>query len=277
MNSLYKHLRKFILKKLEKHKQSYEQRAYNSLSKLYSVIRPGDVVLVEGRSEMSRLIKLFSNSHWSHAALYVGSSLTDPNHDNSYSYEKKYGPDANHMLVEAFSEKGVIATPLKKYKDYNIRLCRPYGISEPDLNQVIEQVIKSLGMHYDDQNIVAIALMALQTLLRPKSKRSTRACLGNCNNFQVICSGMISQAFQSVGYPIVPVILPPTQQDAFNDDNPYGGGLVMRHYTQITPKDFDLSPNFEVIKYNIIGNTKFDYKSLWVDRLQNDKKKKNRS
>jgi len=45
------------------------------------------------------------------------------------------------------------------------------------------------------------------------------------------------------------------------------GGLIMRHYTQILPKDFDLSPNFEVIKYNIIGTSGLDYKSLWVDRL----------
>jgi hypothetical protein len=40
----------------------------------------------------------------------------------------------------------------------------------------------------------------------------------------------------------------------------------MRHYSQITPKDFDLSPNFEIIKYNIIGNAQFNYKSLWVDQ-----------
>ena len=279
MNSPYKFLRKFILKKLDKQRQHYEQRAYNNLDKLYSVIQPGDVVLIEGRSEMSRLIKLFSNSHWSHAALYVGSSLIDPNLNDEDLYLKKYGNDANHMLVEAFSEKGVIATPLKEYKDYNIRLCRPYGILESDLNHVIEHVIGSLGMHYDDQNIVAIAMMALQTLLRPKSKRNIKACLGNCNNFQVICSGMISQAFQSVGYPIVPVLQPSPQTDAFNENNPYGGGLIMRHYTQITPKDFDLSPNFEVIKYNIIGNTEFGYKSLWVDRLQNNRTKtsKNKS
>lgn len=75
MNSITAFLRKFIHKKLEKQKQHYEQRAYNNLSKLYSVIRPGDVVLVEGRSEMSRLIKLFSNSHWSHVAMYVGKTL----------------------------------------------------------------------------------------------------------------------------------------------------------------------------------------------------------
>ena len=121
-------LRKFILKKLEKSRRSYEQRVYNNLDKLYRVIKPGDVLLVEGQSEMSRIIKLFTNSHWSHVAMYIGKALIDPDYKDRDSYLKRYGKDSNHMLVEAFSGKGVIAVPLKKYKDYNIRICRPYGI-----------------------------------------------------------------------------------------------------------------------------------------------------
>ena len=198
--------------------------------------------------------------------MYIGKALISHGYKQRDFYLKKYGKDANHMLVEAFSGEGVIAASLIKYKNYNIRICRPYGIDESDLHHVIEQVISRLGMHYDNQNIVAIALMILQTIWRPKRKHTFRACLGNCNDYQVICSGMIAEAFQSVGYPIVPVLLPRSQKDALNENNPYGGGLIMRHYTQITPKDFDLSPNFEVIKYNIIGTTKFDYKSLWEDR-----------
>lgn len=260
-------IRKFILNKLEKPRKSYQQRVYNNLDRLYGVIRPGDVVLVEGRSEMSRLIKLFTQSHWSHVTMYVGNTLINPDAKQRDSYLKSHGKDANHMLIEAFSGEGVIASPLIKYQHYNIRICRPYGIIESDLRHVIDQVIGKLGMRYDNQNIVAIAWMVLQTIWRPKSKHAFRACLGNCNDYQVICSGMIAQAFQNVGYPIVPVLLPRSPEDAFSPNNPYGGGLMMRHYTQITPKDFDLSPNFEVIKYNIIGTTPFDYKALWIDRL----------
>ena len=36
----------------------------------------------------------------------------------------------------------------------------------------------------------------------------------------------------------------------------------MRHYTQILPRDFDLSPNFQVIKFNIIEEGDFDYNHL---------------
>ena len=267
MSSISLYLRQFILKKLEKQTGSYERREYNNLEKLYKIIQPGDVVLVEGRSEMSRIIKLLTNSHWSHVAMYVGKALINVNVKDKDIYFERYASDANHLLIEAFSSQGVITSPLSKYKDDNIRLCRPYGILEADLNLVIEQLIGRLGMRYDDQNIIDIALMVLQALWRTKSKQTIRACLGNCNDYQVICSGMIAQAFQSVGYPIIPALLPQTQKNTFNEKNPFGSGLIMRHYTQITPRDFDLSPNFEIIKFNIIGTSHFDYKSLWVENL----------
>jgi len=89
------HLRQSILNKLEKPSHVYEQRIQNNFDKLYEIIRPGDVVLVEGRSEMSRIIKLFTRSPWSHAALYVGNVKGTDTHQT--------GNNANHMLVEAFS------------------------------------------------------------------------------------------------------------------------------------------------------------------------------
>ena len=71
MNSKSSQMRKFILKKLEKPRKNYEQRVYNNLDKLYSVIRPGDVVLLEGQSEMSGIIKL----------LYVFTGFASPCND----------------------------------------------------------------------------------------------------------------------------------------------------------------------------------------------------
>ena len=267
MKSLTGSIRNFILNKLEKPRRTYEHRVYNNMDKLYSAIKPGDVLLVEGQSEMSRIIKLLTNSHWSHAAIYIGDALVAPDRSLRHADPFQNSEHSKHMLIEAFSGDGVIASPLKKYKDFNIRLCRPYGIKVEDLKRVIKQLIGNLGMRYDDQNIIAIALMTLQSAFRPGRKRTLRACLGNCNDYEVICSGMIAQAFQSVGYPIVPALRPHAEGDVYSKENPYGAGLIMRHYTQITPKDFDLSPNFEIIKFNVIGTANFDYESLWIDKL----------
>ena len=38
----------------------------------------------------------------------------------------------------------------------------------------------------------------------------------------------------------------------------------MRYFSQILPRDFDISPDFETIKFNVIGKL-FDYRSLWMD------------
>ena len=37
--------------------------------------------------------------------------------------------------------------------------------------------------------------------------------------------------------------------------------------TLVTPRDFDISPYFEIIKFNVIEQTKFDYRKIhWADR-----------
>ena len=77
---------------------------------------------------------------------------------------------------------------------------------------------------------------------------------------------MIANAFQQVGYPIVPALLNDSDVGNRQINDPYGAKLVMRHYSQIVPRDFDLSPNFEIVKYNIIGYGDFDYKSIWAEK-----------
>lgn len=76
--------------------------------------------------------------------------------------------------------------------------------------------------------------------------------------------GSIAKASQNVGYPIVPALLPSKDFAMNTERNPYGASLVMRHYSRIVPRDFDLSPNFGIIKYNIIGMGGFDYRSIRV-------------
>ena len=268
-NDIVTRIYRSLMRRLESPAKGYQQRIYNNFENLYKHIRKGDVVLIEGRSEMSRIIKLFSNSHWSHNAMYVGDELIKRSRPFRDKYLNEFGDDANHLVIEAFAGKGVVAAAIRKYQDYNIRVCRPFGISSTDLQTVIETVISNLGKHYDQKNIIDIALMLLPSWLNPFKKRSIKTCLGNCNDFEVICSGMTAQAFQRVGYPIVPGLKPTGEDDKNLKKNPYGAKLVMRHYSQVLPRDFDLSSNFEIIKFNIIEGGKFDYKSLsWDDAMR---------
>jgi hypothetical protein len=58
---------------------------------------------------------------------------------------------------------------------------------------------------------------------------------------------MIAKAFHRVGYPILPRI-DAELRDGQVETDPDRGPLTMQHYSQTLPRDFDLSPNFEVIK-----------------------------
>ena len=86
LGHLTKWLRNLAIKRLEATRKVYEQRTYNNMDKLLGVIQKGDVVLVEGRSDISRFIKLFTNSSWSHSALYIGDELIER---DSLSKEKQ--------------------------------------------------------------------------------------------------------------------------------------------------------------------------------------------
>ena len=254
-----------LLRRMESTARPYEKRIVNNMKNLKKVIQKGDVLLVEGRSEISRIIQVLTQSFWSHIAMYVGDRLKDVG--STIPADPKLGihdTDRNHLLIEADAGTGVIAVPLRKYRNYNIRICRPYGISDPDIDGVVGEVIGNLGKHYDHENILDLALLLLPSVINPFKKRTIQACLGGCSEYKVICSGMIAKAFQSVGYPIVPALLPASDIDNPQMNNPYGSKLIMRHASQIVPRDFDLSPNFEIVKYNIIGLGQFDYRSIWA-------------
>ena len=263
---MLKRIGRYLLKRLEIPLPSYEQRIINNMQNLYREIRPGDVLLVEGRSKLSQIIQIITKSAWSHAAIYVADRLDHSTDDGVQGILNGLDEtDRQHMLIEADAGNGVIAVPLNKYQDFNIRICRPFGISPHDLKAVMDDAIGNLGNHYDHENLTDLVLLLLPPFLNPFRKRTIQACLGGCTEYKVICSGMIANAFQKVGYPIVPALLPASDVDSHMINDPYGSKLIMRHFSQIVPRDFDLSPNFEIVKYNIIGLGSFEYKSIWAN------------
>jgi hypothetical protein len=50
----------------------------------------------------------------------------------------------------------------------------------------------------------------------------------------------------------------------------FTGLFRMRHPTLLTPRDFDLSPYFEVVKFNAIASGHFDYERIrWAEQGEN--------
>jgi hypothetical protein len=76
---------------------------------------------------------------------------------------------------------------------------------------------------------------------------------------RAICSTLIAQAFQSVHFPILPEVSHVKTGDPACD-NCYEDILRIRHHSLFAPRDFDVSPYFNVVKPTIEAG--FDYRAL---------------
>lgn len=207
-------------------------------------LQPGDVLLVEGNTRMSAAIKYLTQSTWSHAALFVGARPELP----------AFG-DEPATLIEADVLAGVRAVPLSCYSGFRMRICRPVNLTAPDRERLIQYTIQRLGYQYDLKNVLDLARYLLPFPVPARLRRRLIA-LGSGDPTRAICSTLIAQAFGVVRYPILPVI------SRKHDGNPDRADQVrelwrIRHHSLYVPRDFDISPFFEVVKPRLVRA--FDY------------------
>jgi hypothetical protein len=219
-------------------------------SKLQRALHTGDVLLVEGDTRVATAIKYLTQSTWSHSALYIG-PIPDRNE-----------PDGEpHVLVEALVEEGIISAPLSKYRDFHTRICRPLGLSEEDRRRVAAFTIARSGYQYDVKNIVDLARYLLPTPPVPSRFRRRLIALGSGEPSRAICATLIAQAFQSVGYPILPQVDYVHDPDSpVQDPEAQKEILRIRHHSLFAPRDFDISPYFAIVKPTIEAG--FDYTAI---------------
>ena len=227
-----------------------------SQEQLIATLQPADVLLVEGNTRLSAPIKYLTQSTWSHAALYIGDALP--------SRESWQLP---LILVEADLQEGVRAVTLAHYAQLHTRICRAVGLSDDDRKRVVEFVIARIGQQYDLKNIIDLARYLLPTPPVPIRYRRRLLGLGSGDPTRAICSTLIAQAFQSVNYPILPEVRREWSDDPMYADC-YAEIYRIRHHSLYTPRDFDISPFFEIIKPKIENG--FDYRSLNWDHFSPD-------
>ena len=113
-------------------------------------VRLADILLVEGRNRISRLIQRVTQSPWSHAALYVGRlhDIEDPMLRELIHKHYK-GPVSDQLLVESMLGRGTYIAPITKYRVDHVRICRPTGLSYSDAQKVIAHAINQIGVKYN--------------------------------------------------------------------------------------------------------------------------------
>lgn len=224
-----------------------------SPERLLAVLRPGDVLLVEGHSRFSTAVKYLTQSTWSHAALFVGDAVPRP------------GDGSAHCFVEADLLAGVRSVGLQEYAGHHTRICRPL-LDATACRAVCDFAIARIGTQYDLRNIIDLVRYTLPTPPVPTRVRRRMLAFGSGDPTRAICSTLIAQAFQSIRYPILPIV---TQREL---DRPDCAGclqeyLHIRHHSLFTPRDFDVSPYFAIVKPTLA--TGFDYRSLqWEEEGQ---------
>ncbi len=219
---------------LEKPSQGYEPFTPSDAAALQATLKPGDVLLVEGNNHISGVIKYLTQSTWSHAALYVGPIGDRVSEDGEPL-----------VLVEANIGQGVVAAPLSKYARFHTRICRPTKLTDDDCARVCAYAAERIGFDYDLKNIIDL-MRYLFPLPVPQRWRRRLMALGSGHPTRIICSALIAQAFENVRYPILPKVVRAASEQAWQDI------LEIRHSSLFAPRDFDISPYFEVVKPTLV-------------------------
>ena len=252
-NNLLDWIGSIVARQLSKPTSGYEPYAAARPELVALTIRPADVLLVEGaRSKINSAIRYLTQSTWSHAALYVGLGANLGERDGEPL-----------VLVEAELGRGVIASPLSKYATFNTRICRPVGLTAQDRSRIIQFATERIGNAYDLKNIIDLMRYFLPQPPVPASWRRRMIALGSGAPTRAICSSLIAGAFEQVGYPILPNV-------ERADDQSRSEILHIRHHSLYTPRDFDVSPFFAIVKPTI--ETGFNYKEMaWACALSPDR------
>jgi hypothetical protein len=220
--------------------------------KLMRCLRAGDVLLVEGNTRVSVAIKYLTQSTWSHAALYAGHTIG-----------RADGQGLPRCFLEADIRDGVRAVSIAEFAGLHTRVCRPVGLQREEIEAVVAFVAERLGHRYDLKNVIDLARYLLPTPPVPVRWRGRMLALGSGDPTRAICSTLIAQAFQSVRYPILPVIDPVPSTDPLCPEC-VGEILRVRHHSLFVPRDFDVSPYFAIVKPTLAAG--FSHRSLsWGD------------
>lgn len=239
---------RFLAARLQEESSGYEPYTPSDPETLRRVLEPGDILLIEGNQRISAVIKYLTQSTWSHSALYIGDLLPQPADGSE-----------RPRLIEVNLGEGCVAVPLSKYRTYNTRICRANGLSPEDRDEIVRFMAGTLGLKYDLKNITDM-LRYFFPIPVPVRWRRRMIAFGSGDPTRAICSTLIAQAYERIRYPILPEITRAPGRASAQSTYSRAEILHIRHHSLYTPRDFDLSPYFRIVKPTLEYG--FDYKNV---------------
>jgi hypothetical protein len=125
-----------------------------------------------------------------------------------------------------------------------------------------------MGFCYDRRNILDLFRYLMPLRLIPLRLREDALHFGSGKDTETICSSFLAEAFARVGLSILPLHVRrravrrgKLRQWIFGRPtrSAYSGFLKTRHPSLCVPQDFDLSPYFDVVKFNAREPIRFPY------------------
>src|SRR3990167_9392636 len=116
MKRFYRYLKNKLYQWLVYEPPSAELLAFD-FNRLKYEIRPGDVLLIEGRSRISSVIRSITQSSWTHAALYIGRQI-DFEDEEILEILKRHtdAKDKTRLILEGLMGRGTVVEPLTTYR-----------------------------------------------------------------------------------------------------------------------------------------------------------------
>ena len=197
---------------------------------------------MKGRTRASKVIRYLTQSNWTHATLYIGRLYDIESKQLREKIRSQYsGNEEDQLIIESELGQGTVIRSLTVYEKENIRICRPKDFNYNDSQKIMFHVISQLGKQYSIRQIFDLMRFLLPYRLMPRKIGSSLFVFHSGSASKTICSSMIAEAFCLVKFPIMPLVkvIDNKNQIKFYHRNP----------KLCTPKDFDYSPYFRIIKY----------------------------
>lgn len=159
---------------------------------------------------------------------------------------------------------GVHTVGLAHFRGLHCRVCRPVSLTPEEAQRVCAFALDRVGLQYDLKNVWDLARFLLPAPPVPTRWRRRMLALGSGDPTRAICSTLLAQSFESVRYPILPDIEALPANDTASADS-VREILHVRHHSLYVPRDFDVSPYFQIIKPTLAAG--FDHHGLTWQEL----------
>ena len=128
-----------------------------------------------------------------------------------------------------------------------------------EVERLVAAATACLGRRYDLRNLFDLGRYLLPLPHLPVHWRRRALALGSGDPSRAICSTLIAELFQSLRYPILHILDTEDMADTARDRH-RREVLHIRDHRLYAPRDFDISPYFEIVKPAL--HEDFDYHRL---------------